>query len=104
MKKAEEEKKNAVVKNDDGSLTVKKLTVALGEFSGHHHTIDGEMVVEEIPDPDAEVIDFITKEDSVMFHQEHGPIPIDKGETRVIKQRQINPFATEVDKPVRVWD
>lgn len=68
-----------------------KLTLALGEATGHSHTITCE---------DSELLEDATTlerwltlpSESEVVHQEHGPIALPPGDYRVITQREYSPM------------
>lgn len=90
----------------------KKLTVGLGEVTGHSHEIfalDDSMIIEhhnvagydtaELRDlVERENIFFEVKGTAVMMHEEHGPITLDEGVYLRTVQRQYNPFTNALEK------
>lgn len=90
----------------------KKLTVGLGEVTGHSHEIfalDDSMIIEhhniagydsvEIRElVERENIFFEVKGSAVIMHEEHGPITLDEGVYLRTVQRQFNPFTKALEK------
>ena len=69
----------------------KRVTLALGEVTGHHHTIhDG--ATGYASDVDA-LVDYIevTAPSADLTHQEHSTIPIPAGTYKVVKQVEYTP-------------
>jgi len=91
---------------------MKKLTVGLGEVTGHSHEVfalDDSVIIEhhniagydslEIKDlVDRENIYFEIKGSAVIMHEEHGPITLDEGIYVRTVQRQFNPFTKVLEK------
>jgi hypothetical protein len=91
---------------------MKKLTVGLGEVTGHSHEVfalDDSVIIEhhniagydslEIKDlVDRENIYFEIKGSAVIMHEEHGPITLDEGIYVRTVQRQFNPFTKALEK------
>jgi len=75
------------------------LTLALGEVTGHHHTLvcDKPNMVFVLVDSDGtKYID--AKEDCILTHQEHETIKIEKGMYVVKIEQEYDPFAEEIKK------
>lgn len=75
----------------DGLKQTKKVIVALGEVTGHSHTIfDG--AIGYASDVDA-LVDYIevTQDTADLTHQEHTTISIPKGIYRTIRQVEYTP-------------
>ena len=77
------------------------VVLALGEATGHHHTIDEDVEIYWNENDDIEkfaldgtssqpIFVNIVKETSLK-HQEHAPIKIDQGWYEVIRQREYHP-------------
>lgn len=69
----------------------KRVTLALGEATGHHHTIYTDAIgyassIEAL----AEYFE-VTGETADLTHQEHGTIPIPKGKWRNVIQTEYTP-------------
>lgn len=91
---------------------LKKLTLGLGEVTGHSHEVialDDSMIIEhhnvagydsaEIKDLTArENIFFEIKGKAVIMHEEHGPITLEEGVYLRTVQRQYNPFTKALEK------
>lgn len=76
------------------STTKKEFTLALGEFSGHHHTLYGEVNVVE--DTDDFKVFVITKE-TKLTHQEHDTMVFEEDEVIVSTiQKEYDPIAKAV--------
>ena len=67
---------------------LKKITLGLGEVTGHSH----EDLVER------ENIFFEIKGTAVIMHEEHGPITLDEGIYLRTVQRQYNPFSKALER------
>lgn len=94
------------------STELKKLTIGLGEVTGHSHEIfplDDSTIIEhhniagydttEIRDlVERENIFFEVKGKAVIMHEEHGPITLDEGVYLRTVQRQYNPFSKALEK------
>lgn len=64
-----------------------RIVVALGEVTGHSHTIDGStatMYRDEVLNREWLVVDT----DTEMVHQEHAPVTIEQGTWLVVRQRE----------------
>ena len=74
-----------------GLKQTKKVTCALGEVTGHHHTIHTG-AVGFANDVDA-LVDYleVTEESADLTHQEHSTINIPKGTYQVVKQVEYTP-------------
>jgi len=75
----------------DGLVKTNKVCAALGEVTGHHHTIF-EGATGYASDVDA-LVDYIevTAASADLTHQEHSTIPIPTGTYHVIKQVEYTP-------------
>lgn len=70
----------------------RRLILAYGEQSGHHHSIaerDG-IELSEIPSQ-SEMFLLVKEGDALLEHQEHGAIKIPAGSYRVVIQKEFNP-------------
>ena len=80
---------------------VRKVTLALGEVTGHSHVVvcDRDM---EVSTDDAEVAErFIrTISTATITHQEHGAITLEPGTYRVTRQREWS----DSEEPIQVAD
>lgn len=80
-----------VNKIPEGLKQTKKVTLALGEATGHHHTIyDGAVGYASSIDSLAEYFE-VTGESADLTHQEHGAIPVPKGKWRSVIQTEYTP-------------
>jgi len=73
-----------------GLKTVKKLTLALGEVTGHHHSIYGGGAVGFADDEEA-LADYVSvsaPEGVELVHQEHDTITIPKGTYQNVRQQE----------------
>ena len=91
---------------------LKKLTLGLGEVTGHSHEVfalDNSTIIEhhqvsgydttELRDlVERENIFFEVKGSAVIMHEEHGPITLDEGVYLRTVQRQYNPFTKVLEK------
>lgn len=74
-----------------GLKRTKRVTLALGEVTGHHHTIHAG-ACGFANDVDA-LVDYleVTEESADLTHQEHSTINIPKGTYQVVKQVEYTP-------------
>ena len=75
------------------SVKTKKVTLALGEVTGHHHTIhNGAFGYGE---SDTALVDFleIESDTATLTHQEHTAIEIPKGNYECVRQTEYTPEA-----------
>lgn len=91
---------------------LKKLTLGLGEVTGHSHEVfalDNSTIIEhhnvsgydttELRDlVERENIFFEVKGSAVIMHEEHGPITLEEGVYLRTVQRQYNPFTKVLEK------
>lgn len=91
---------------------MKKLTLGLGEVTGHshevfalddstiieHHNVAGYDSVEIRELVERENIFFEVKGSAVIMHEEHGPITLEEGVYLRTVQRQYNPFTKVLEK------
>ena len=94
------------------SKELKKLTLGLGEVTGHSHEVfalDNSTIIEhhnvsgydttELRDlVERENIFFEVKGSAVIMHEEHGPITLEEGVYLRTVQRQYNPFTKVLEK------
>lgn len=94
------------------SKELKKLTLGLGEVTGHSHEVfalDNSLIIEhhnvsgydttELRDlVERENIFFEVKGSAVIMHEEHGPITLEEGVYLRTVQRQYNPFTKVLEK------
>lgn len=80
---------------------VRKVTLALGEVTGHSHVMvcDRDM---EVNTEDAEVAERLihTTATATITHQEHSTITVPPGTYRITRQREW----TDAEEPIRVAD
>jgi len=69
----------------------KRCTLALGEATGHHHTIDFDAV--GYGESATSLADYfeVTGESATLTHQEHDPITIKTGKYRKVIQTEYTP-------------
>jgi len=75
-----------------GLIKTKKLTLAYGEVTGHHHTIAGNNTAigyADVEDSTPQWLDVADK--AVLVHQEHNPVVLDEGKYQVIIQSEYTP-------------
>lgn len=91
---------------------LKKLTLGLGEVTGHSHEVlalDDSMIIEHhnVAGYDSAEIRNLVERDNIFFeikgsavimHEEHGPITLDEGIYLRTVQRQFNPFAKTLER------
>lgn len=80
-----------VDKVPDGLVKTKAVTLALGEATGHHHTIHrGAIGYGQAEHGLAQYFE-VTEESAPLVHQEHDPIPFEKGTYKAIRQVEYAP-------------
>ncbi len=72
-----------------------KFTVALGETTGHSHTIVAEPAIEVLEDEKGKRYIKVVSEGEIN-HQEHKTIKIQKGIYEVINEKEYDPFSEEL--------
>lgn len=80
------------VKNIPNNLTrTKKVTLALGEVTGHHHSITNGAV--GFAEKDDDLADYfeVTSNSADLTHQEHDTISLPKGKYRKVIQVEYTP-------------
>lgn len=70
----------------------KDMTIALGEVTGHHHTLYGSMPNAVVMKGFDERLFVEVNEDLCLRHQEHTEVPVAKGSYEIIIERERNPF------------
>lgn len=83
-----------IIKTDknvpEGLVRTKKCTLAFGEVTGHHHTIERGAI--GYAPKDTDMVDFFQVEkETDLVHQDHGPIKFEEGNYEVIKQSEYTP-------------
>ena len=74
-------------------VKTKMVTLALGEVTGHHHTINyGAVGYGDQYDSLAEFVQ-VVDESATLTHQEHGEIQLPKGMYRSVIQSEYTPAA-----------
>lgn len=74
----------------DEAKKLNTLTIALGEVTGHHHTLNGDCLVYEL-----DKTKYIqANQESVLEHQEHKTIPIEKGFYKLVIEQEFDPFSS----------
>lgn len=81
----------------DKAKLLKTKTLALGEVTGHHHTIKGQALVYE--DKGQKYVH--AQQNVILEHQEHKTIPIQEGKYKLVTEQEFNPFESQI---VRVRD
>jgi hypothetical protein len=70
----------------------RRLVLAEGEVTGHHHSIAERPGVELLEVPSQNELFLLVKEgDALLEHQEHATITLKPGAYRVIRQREYSP-------------
>ena len=69
------------------------LTLASGEFSGHHHTITGGDA--ELYEHEGTLFLKVKSEEAILTHQEHSAIVIPQGEYEIGIVKEYNHFSEE---------
>ncbi len=96
------------------TASLKKLTLGLGETTGHSHEVialDDSTIIEHYDSnfsgyDSAEIMELTSREKiffeikgkAVVMHEEHGPITLDEGIYIRTVQRQYNPFTKALEK------
>jgi hypothetical protein len=84
-----------VDKIPEGMKTTKKVTLALGESTGHHHTIyDGAVGYADDEDSLVEYLS-VTNQVGALTHQEHDTIAVPNGNYLNVSQFQYTPEKLE---------
>jgi len=80
-------------KSNDKQTKTKKCTLALGEATGHHHTI--EHGATGFSNDEVSLAEYIEVEEKLadLEHQEHATIPVPKGNYEVARQVEYTPEA-----------
>lgn len=75
----------------EGKKTKKtpKLTLALGEVTGHAHVLEGNM---EVLEAENEEIYFEVQDRAVLTHEEHDVMVLDKGIYLKVNQVEYDPY------------
>lgn len=68
----------------------KKIILAYGEATGHHHYIEATKETDSFIDNDGNLF-LDLKKDSLLVHQEHSRLVIPKGKYQVTIQREYSP-------------
>lgn len=68
-----------------------RCTLALGESTGHHHTLEADAVGYGEDTYSLASFFEVTNEKATLTHQEHGPITFDKGNYRTVEQFEYSP-------------
>lgn len=87
---------DVIIKKVDGikGKKLKHLTLALGEATGHHHTItEGEA---ELYEKDGILFLRVESEKATLTHQEHDPIVIEKGDYEIGIVKEYDHLSDEV--------
>ena len=71
---------------------ISKLTLALGEVTGHSHQLKGDLEVLEQTQNSPDEVFFRVKEKAVLTHEEHDAIVLDKGIYFKVNQVEFDPF------------
>jgi hypothetical protein len=79
---------------------VKKITLELGEVTGHSHQLTGDMEILEASLEKDQVL-FKVKDKAVLTHEEHDRIVLETGVYLKVSQIEYNPFH---DMIVRIRD
>ncbi len=69
----------------------KRITLALGEATGHHHTLECDDPADWWKRGDEQFVSLSST--SILTHQEHAPIDLSPGIYRVTRQREYSPEA-----------
>lgn len=76
----------------------KEVTVALGEATGHHHTLYGNLPIELLEYNEKR---YLKIQEEVDFrHQEHHALKIQPGDYEVITEREYDYFENDMKKVV----
>lgn len=78
----------------------KKVTIALGEVTGHHHTLYGSIpaAISLKGFDDKRYLE--VRERVYLRHQEHKELPVEIGKYEIIIERERDPFADAMRKVV----
>jgi hypothetical protein len=80
-------------KSNGKRTKTKKCTLALGESTGHHHTIESGAI--GFASDEVSLAEYIEVEEKLadLEHQEHATIPVPKGNYEVARQVEYTPKA-----------
>lgn len=76
----------------------KQVTVALGEATGHHHTLYGGLPIELLEYNERRYLKI--QEDVDFRHQEHSAFKVKKGDYEIIIEREFDYFENDMKKVV----
>ena len=85
------------IQKDEENLSLKeknlnKFTVAKGEATGHHHTLNAEKESIDVYENEGGDLVLDIKEDTNLNHQQHNDIKIEKGMYVITKEREYDYF------------
>ena len=70
-------------------------TLALGEVTGHHHTMTGNAQVYQ--DQDENKTKYVrVNQKSQLTHQEHKTVPLEKGSYVLVNEQEFDPFQDQI--------
>jgi hypothetical protein len=72
---------------------ISRLTLALGEVTGHAHRLEGELEVLENQKNTENEVYFQVLDQAVLTHEEHNAMVLEKGIYLKINQVEYDPFA-----------
>ena len=71
---------------------LKTKTLALGEVTGHHHTMKGQAQVYM-----SKGQKYVKAQKNVILeHQEHKTIPIEEGSYKLVTEQEFDPFESQI--------
>ena|SRR3990167_8034327 len=73
-------------------------TLALGEVTGHRHTIEADRDILQLYEDENGRKYFMLKKPAPLTHQEHKTITIEKGLYLVEQEQEFDPFKEEINK------
>lgn len=85
----------------EGAKTTKKgkeVTIALGEATGHHHTLYGNLPIELLEYKESRYLKI--QEEVSLKHQEHYCLTICPGTYEIVVEREHDYFTNEIKKVV----
>jgi hypothetical protein len=89
------------IKDDSQKLKkTSKITLALGESTGHAHVLEGNLEISEESSNSENELYFKVIDKAVLYHQEHDVMLLEKGNYLKVNQVEYDPF-TELIRYVR---
>lgn len=81
-----------------------RVVLALGEVTGHSHSMDDDPNVTQFREGDKQFIEVLGEKGAMLVHEEHGPIDLPPGRYEVGIQREYEPTGRESGGSRSVYD